>query len=164
MRLEASFDPHGAERFEVASSILQHSVGTPADGAIGLQSSIPLGLSRRMKKILVFGFLAIGSEQLSAQALPSYDNSYWDSPECIKAVMNVTPDFDTEVKAKAVCNFSKSLDENAHKALVKIWDSIPSAVRSKCIADQVAYRKAHYSKVGTESYTVLSVCIDEQMK
>jgi hypothetical protein len=117
-----------------------------------------------MKKILILGFLAIGSEQLSAQALPSYDNSYWDSPDCIKAVMNVTPDIDTENKATAVCSFSKSLDENAHKALVEIWDSIPTAVRSKCIADQAAYRKDHNSKVGTESYTVLAVCIDEQMK
>ena len=117
-----------------------------------------------MKKILTLGFLLLGSEQLSAQALPSYDNSYWDSPDCVKVVMNVTPDIDTEEKAKALCNFSKSLDENSHKALVKIWNTIPSDVRLKCIADQAAYRKAHNSKVGTESYTVLAVCIDEQMK
>ena len=119
---------------------------------------------RRMKKRLALGFLLIGSEQLSAQALPSYDNSYWDSPDCVKVVMNVTPDIDTEKKAKALCNLSKSLDEYDHKALVKIWNTIPSGVRSKCIADQAAYRKAHNSKVGTESYAVLGMCINEQMK
>ena len=119
---------------------------------------------RRMKKILTLGFLLVGSEQSSAQDLPSYDNSYWDSPDCVKVVMNVTPDIDTEKKAKAVCNLSKSLDEYSHKALVEIWNTIPSGVRGKCIADQAAYRKTHNSKVGTESYAVLAMCINEQMK
>jgi hypothetical protein len=117
-----------------------------------------------MKKILTLGFLLLGSEQLSAQALPSYDNTYWDSPDCIKVVMNVTPDINTEEKAKAVCHFSKSLDQSGHEALAKIWNTIPSTIRLKCIADQAAYRKTHKSKVGTESYMVLSACIDEQMK
>ena len=117
-----------------------------------------------MKKILTLGLLLLGSEQLSAQALPSYDNSYWDSPDCANVVMNVTPDINTKEKAKALCNFSKSLDENGHEALVKTWDTISPDVRLKCIADQAAYRKAHNSKVRTESYTVLAVCIDEQLK
>ena len=117
-----------------------------------------------MKKILTLGLLLLGSEQLSAQALPSYDNSYWDSPDCVKVVMNVTPGIDTEKKAKALCNQSKSLDEYDHKALVKIWNTIPAGVRAKCIADQAAYRKAHNAKVGTESYAVLSMCIDQRVK
>ncbi len=117
-----------------------------------------------MKNILMLGFLLLSLEQLSAQALPSYDNSYWDSPECVKLVMNVTPEISTAEKAKAVCNFSKSLDENGHEGLSKIWDTIPSAVRLQCIADQAAYRKAHNSNAGTESYAVLAVCVDEQMK
>ena len=117
-----------------------------------------------MKKILTLGFLLLSLEQLLAQALPSYDNSYWDSPECVKVAMNVTPDINTEEKAKAVCSFSKSLDEGSHEGLSQAWDTIPSDVRLKCIADQAAYRKAHNSKDGTESYGVLAVCIDEQMK
>ncbi len=117
-----------------------------------------------MRKILALGFLLFSLEQLSAQALPSYDNSYWEGPECVKVVTNVTPDINTVEKAKAVCNFSKSLDENGRAALSQIWDTIPPDVRLKCIADQAAYRKTHDSKAGTESYAVLAVCIDEQMK
>jgi hypothetical protein len=117
-----------------------------------------------MKKTLTLSFLLIFSKQSSAQALPSYDNTYWDSPDCVKVVLDVTPDIDTEEKAKALCTFSKGLEDNSHKALVKIWDTIPSDVRLKCIADQAAYRKVHNSKAGTESYSVLAVCIDEQMK
>jgi hypothetical protein len=117
-----------------------------------------------MKMILTLGFLLFSLEQLLAQALPSYDNGYWDSPECVQVVINVTPHINTVEKAKAVCNFSKSLDENARADLSKKWDTVPSDVRLKCIADQAAYRKTHNSKAGTESYAVLAVCIDEQMK
>jgi hypothetical protein len=117
-----------------------------------------------MKKILTLGLLLLGSEQLSAQSLPSYDNSYWDSPGCVEVVMNLTPDIGTEKKAKALCKLSKSLDEYDHQALVKIWNTIPADVKSKCIADQAAYRRAHNSKAGTESYAVLSVCIDQWVK
>ena len=70
-----------------------------------------------MKKILTLGLLLLGSEQLSAQALPSYDNSYWDSPDCVKVVMNVTPDIDTEEKAKALCNFSKKSGRERSRGL-----------------------------------------------
>ncbi len=64
-------------------------------------------MPQRMKTILTLGFLLLSLEQLSAQALPSYDNSHWDSSECVKLVMNVTPEINTEEKAKAVCNFFK---------------------------------------------------------
>ena len=163
--MNASFDPSRSKCFAVARVFytirLERLIGKLGYSSLNCRF---LGLWQRMKAILIFGFLAIGSEQLSAQALPSYDNSYWDGPECIKVVMNVTSEIDTEKKAQAVCNFAKSLDENAHNGLVAIWDSIPSGIRSKCIADQVTYRKAHNSKVGTESYSVLAVCIDEQIK
>jgi hypothetical protein len=37
-----------------------------------------------MKKILTLGFLLLGLQQVSPQPLPSYDLSYYDSPQCIR--------------------------------------------------------------------------------
>jgi hypothetical protein len=40
-----------------------------------------------MKKILTLGFLLLGLQQLSGQTLPFYDLGYYDSPKCIKALV-----------------------------------------------------------------------------
>ena len=39
-----------------------------------------------MKKVLTLAFLLFGLHQLSAQTLPFYDLSYYDSSKCIKEV------------------------------------------------------------------------------
>jgi hypothetical protein len=50
--------------------------------------AISMSQGWRMKKILILGFLLPGLQPLSAQPLPSYDLSYYDSAKCIKEKAN----------------------------------------------------------------------------
>ena len=69
----------------------------------------------RMKKILILGFLLPGLQPLSAQPLPSYDLSYYDSPDCIKEKANsfakntLIPNKTDEAVGKSICQVAKAL-------------------------------------------------------
>jgi hypothetical protein len=67
-----------------------------------------------MKKILTLGFLLLGLQQLSAQTLPFYDLSYYDSPKCIKEKANsfakytLIPNKPDEAVGKSICQVAKA--------------------------------------------------------
>jgi hypothetical protein len=117
-----------------------------------------------MKKILTLGFLLLGSEQLLAQTLPSYDHSYWTSPDCVKASIKSPTDSKTEEKVKKFCDLLEQGEVLTRQDLEKKWNTILSVVRLKCIAWQAAERNARGAEAGTESYQMLSMCIGKQMQ
>jgi len=88
-----------------------------------------------MKKILTLGFLLPGLQPLSAQTLPLYDLSYYDSPECIKdkaksfAKNTLVPNQTDEAVGKSICQVAKAAGPSSHEDMAKRWDTIPSEVR-----------------------------------
>jgi hypothetical protein len=92
-----------------------------------------------MKKILTLGFLLLGLQQLSAQPLPLFDLSYYDSPKCIKEKANnfakntLIPNKPDEAVGKSICQVAKAAGWSSRQNMAKWWDTIPSEVRWKCI-------------------------------
>jgi len=92
-----------------------------------------------MKKILTLGFLLLGLQQLSAQPLPLYDLSYYDSPRCIKEKANnfakstLIPNKPDEAVGKSICQIAKAGERPTREDMAKRWDTIPSEIRWKCI-------------------------------
>lgn len=123
---------------------------------------------RRMKTILTLGFLLPGLQPLSAQTLPDYDLSYYDSPKCIKDKANsfanntLIPDKTDEAVGKSICQVAKAAGPSSHEAMAKRWDTIPSEVRRKCINASENDRKI--GRIPTIDYVILGTCIDYLMK
>src|SRR5262245_50271377 len=71
--------------------------------------TMSMSQSWRMKRILTLAFLLLGLQPLSAQSLPDYDLSYYDSPECIKEKANsfanntLIPNKLEEAVGKSIC-------------------------------------------------------------
>ena len=121
-----------------------------------------------MKKILTLGFLLLGLQQLSAQPLPLYDLSYYDSPKCIKDKANsfakytLIPNRPDEAVGKSICEVAKAAGRPSRENIAKRWDSIPSEVRWKCINTLENDRKA--GRIPMIDYVMLDDCINDQMK
>src|SRR4030095_11588499 len=98
------------------------------------------------KMLLTMALLLLGSQRLSAQTLPFY--GYADSPDCAKNAMEKT-EYKTEEGAKTFCD----LERASRERLLKKWNAIPSRVKWKCITD-----------INSQSYVMLSLCIDQQFK
>ena len=121
-----------------------------------------------MKKILTLGFLLLGLQQLSAQTLPFYDLSYYDSPMCIKEKANsfgkytLIPNKPDEAVGKSICQVAKAAGPSSREGMAKRWDTIPSEVRWKCINTLENDRKS--GRIPTIDYVMLGTCIDYLMK
>jgi hypothetical protein len=121
-----------------------------------------------MKTILTLGFLLLGLQQLSAQTLPFYDFSYYDSPKCIKEKANsfakytLIPNKPHEAVGKSICQVAKAAGPSSREEMAKRWDTIPSEVRWKCINTLENDRKT--GRIPTIDYVMLGSCIDDLMK
>jgi len=122
----------------------------------------------RMKKVLTLGFLLLGLQQLSAQTLPFYDLSYYDSPKCIKEKANnfakytLIPNKPDEAVGKSICQVAKAAGTSAREVIAKRWDTIPSEVRWKCINTLENDRKT--GRIPMIDYGMLDSCINDLMK
>ena len=122
----------------------------------------------RMKKILTVGFLLIGLQPLSAQPLPIYDLSYYDSPKCIKEKANsfakntLIPNKPDEAVGKSICQVAKAAGPSSREDMAKRWDTIPSEVRWKCINTLENDRKI--GRIPMIDYVMLGSCINDVMK
>jgi hypothetical protein len=121
-----------------------------------------------MKKILTLGFLLLGLQQLSAQTLPIYDLSYYDSPKCIKEKANsfrkytLIPNKPDEAVGKSICQVAKAAGPSSREDVAKRWDTTPSEVRWKCINTLENDRKT--GRISMIDYFMLGSCIDDLMK
>jgi len=121
-----------------------------------------------MKRILTLGFLLSGLQPLSAQSLPDYDLSYYDSPECTKEKANsfskntLVPNNSDEAAGKSICQIAKAAGPSSRQDMAKRWDTIPSDIRLKCINALENDRKA--GRIRTMDYVMLGTCIDYLMK
>ena len=83
-----------------------------------------------MEKIFSLAFLLLGLQQLSAQALPSYDLSYYDSPKCIKdkassfAKFTLIPNKPDEAVGRSICEVAKAATQSSRVKIGKRWESI----------------------------------------
>src|SRR5262245_65466668 len=122
----------------------------------------------RMKKILTLGFLLLGLQQLSAQPLPLYDLSYYDSPKCIKEKANsfakntLIPNKPDEAVGKSICQVAKAAGWSSRQDMAKRWDTIPSGIRWKCINTLENDRKT--GRTPMIDYGMLDSCINDSMK
>jgi hypothetical protein len=119
-----------------------------------------------MKKILTLAFLLLGLQQLSAQTLPFYDLSYYDSPECAKEQANkfakntmTKPD---EAMGKTLCRLAKAFEEPSREAFAKRWNAIPSEVRWNCINGLENAQKT--GRIPSNDDGMLDSCINELTK
>jgi len=121
-----------------------------------------------MKWILTLGFLMSGLQPLSAQSLPDYDLSYYDSPGCIKEKANsfakntLIPNKSDEAAGKSICQIAKAAGPSSRQDMAKRWDTIPSEIRWKCINALENDRKI--GRIPTMDYVMLGTCIDYLMK
>jgi hypothetical protein len=121
-----------------------------------------------MKKILTLGFLLLGLQQLSAQPLPLYDLSYYDSRKCIKEKANnfakntLIPNKPDEAVGKSICQVAKAAGWSSRQDMAKRWDTIPSEVRWKCINNLENDRKT--GRIPLIDYGMLDSCINDLMK
>ena len=121
-----------------------------------------------MKKILTLGFLLLGLQQLSAQPLPLYDLSYYDSPKCIKEKANsfgkstLIPNKPDEAVGKSICQVAKAAGWSSRQDMAKRWDTIPSEIRWKCINTLEQDRKA--GRIPLIDYGMLDNCISDLTK
>jgi len=118
------------------------------------------------KKILTLGFLLFGLQQLSAQTLPFYDLSYYDSSKCIKEkaasfAKNTNTKAD-EAVGRSICRIAKTSGVSSRKEMAKRWDTIPSEVRWKCINDLEQARKS--GRIPMVDYGMLDSCINDLTK
>jgi hypothetical protein len=122
----------------------------------------------RMENILTLSFLLLGLRQSSAQTLPSYDVSYYDSPKCIKdkansfAKFTLIPNKPDEAVGKSICEVAKAATETSRVNLAKRWDAIPPEVRWKCINTLENDRKT--GRISMIDYFMLGSCINDLMK
>ncbi|MGB8235557.1 MAG: hypothetical protein WCF35_06835, partial [Pseudolabrys sp.] len=113
----------------------------------------------QMKKILTLGFLLPGLQPLSAQPLPFYDLSYYDSAKCIKEKANsfakntLIPNEQDEAVGKSICQVAKAAGPSSREDMAKRWDTIPSKVRWKCINALENDRKI--GRIPTIDYVIL---------
>jgi hypothetical protein len=121
-----------------------------------------------MKKILTLGFLLLDLQQLSAQPLPLYDLSYYDSRKCIKEKANnfakntLIPNKPDEAVGKSICQVAKAAGWSSRQDMAKRWDTIPSEVRWKCINNLENDRKT--GRIPLIDYGMLDSCINDLMK
>jgi len=119
-----------------------------------------------MKKILTLGFLLLGLQQLSAQTLPFYDLTYYDSPKCIKEKANSfaknTNTKADEAVGRSICQVAKTAGESSREDMAKRWDTIASEVRWKCINTLENDRKT--GRIPMIDYGMLDSCINDLMK
>jgi hypothetical protein len=121
-----------------------------------------------MKKILTLGFLLLGLQQLSAQALPFYDHSYYDTAKCIKEKANsfgkstLIPNKPDEAVGKSICQVAKAAGQSSREVVAKRWDTIPPEVRWKCINTLENDRKT--GRIPMIDYFMLDGCINDLMK
>jgi hypothetical protein len=118
-----------------------------------------------MKKTLILSFLLLGLRQSSAQDLPSYDLTYYDSARCIRDVMDLKSKDrgelpNTEQVAKTICSAERAMDQFTRARLEKKWNVIPGNIRLFCIA---LANEASRMKSRNENYADLSKCIDYRM-
>jgi hypothetical protein len=109
-----------------------------------------------------------GLQPLSAQPLPNYDLSYYDSPECIKEKANsfanntLIPNKSDEAVGKSICQIAKAAGPSSRQDMAKRWDTIPSEIRWKCITALENDRKI--GRIRTMDYVMLGTCIDYFVK
>ena len=121
-----------------------------------------------MKRILTLAFLLPGLQPLSAQSLPDYDLSYYDSPECIKEKANsfakntLIPNKSDEAVGKSICQIAKAAGPSSRQDMAKRWDTIPSEIRWKCI--NALENDRNIGRIRTMDYVMLGTCIDYLMK
>src|SRR5262245_30804095 len=121
-----------------------------------------------MKKILTLGFLPLGLQQSSAQPLPLYDLSYYDSPKGIKEKANslakntLIPNKPDEAVGKSICQVPKAAMWSSRQDMAKRWDTISSEARWKCINTLENDRKA--GRIPMTDYGMLDSCINDLMK
>jgi hypothetical protein len=121
-----------------------------------------------MKKILTLGFLLLGLQPSSAQSLPLYDLSYYDSPQCIKDKANsfakntLVPNKSDEAVGKSICQVAKAAGPSSREDIANRWDTIPSGIRWKCINTLENDRKT--GRIPTMDYVMLGTCIDYLMQ
>jgi hypothetical protein len=105
-------------------------------------------------------------QQLSAQTLPFYDLSYYDSPKCVKEkatsfAKNTNTKAD-EAVGRSICQVAKMSGESFRKDIAKRWDTIPSEARLKCINDLEQARKS--GRIPMVDYGMLESCINDLTK
>jgi hypothetical protein len=133
------------------------------DRIVRLMRAMSMSQGWRMKKILTLGFLLHGLQPLSAQTLPSYDLSYYDSPECIKekaksfAKNTLIPNKSDEAVGASICQVAKAAGPSSHEDMAKRWDTIPSEVRWKCINALENDRKT--GRIPTMDYVILALAL-----
>jgi len=136
------------------------------DGIVRLMRAMSMNQGWRMKMILTLGFLLLGLQPLSAQTLPFYDLSYYDSAKCIKEKANsfakntLVPNEPDEAVGKSICQ--KAAGPSSHEDMAKRWDTIPSEIRWKCINALENDRKT--GRIQTIDYVMLGTCIDYLMQ
>jgi hypothetical protein len=117
-----------------------------------------------MKTILALGFLLLASEQVSAQTLPFYDLSYYDSPECAKVqasqLLTGKGARATEATGKVFCAAMKRTEMDSRPEMQKPWNAAPASVRFKCITELANARKN--GRLDAETYVALEACISER--
>src|SRR5215468_7087054 len=130
--------------------------------------TMSMSQSWRMKRILTLAFLLLGLQPLSAQSLPDYDLSYYDSPECIKEKANsfanntLIPNKSDEAVGKSICQIAKAAGPSSRQDMAKRWDTIPSEIRWKCI--KALENDRNVGRIRTIDYVMLGTCIDYLMK
>jgi len=121
-----------------------------------------------MENILTLGFLLLGLQQSSAQTLPSYDLTYYDSPKCIKdkannfAKFTLIPNKPDEAVGKSICAVAKAAARSSRINIAKRWDSIPPEIRGKCVNTLENDRKA--GRIPMVDYVMLDDCMNDLMK
>jgi hypothetical protein len=131
------------------------------------RSQMPVPLVA-MKKILTLGFLLLGLQQVSPQPLPSYDLSYYDSPQCIreKAISfgksTLIPNKPDEAVGKSICQVAKTAARSSREDIAERWDTIPSEVRWKCIKTLENDRKT--GRIPMIDYGKLGSCMNDLMQ
>src|SRR5262245_327633 len=154
---------------------LQRGIATQCDANGRLRADVGLTNFRHdprvgvwMENILTLGFLLLGLQQSSAQTLPSYDLSYYDSPKCIKdkansfAKFTLIPNKPDEAVGKSICGVAKAAARSSRADIAKRWDTIPSDIRGKCINKLENDQKA--GRIPMIDYVMLDDCINDSIK
>jgi hypothetical protein len=126
-----------------------------------------------MKKLLTLSFILLGPEQSFAQALPFFDLSYYDHPDCIESsrAKNKSTGMDDKTAkqiAKTICDTFKQIELTSRDKLAKTWNEIPADIRLSCLS--FIYDAGFKAKtiVKTEqpvaAYGLLATCTDMALK
>src|SRR5262245_65498079 len=126
--------------------------------------TMSMSQSWRMKRILTLAFLLLGLQPLSAQSLPDYDLSYYDSPECIKEKANtfanntLIPNKSDEAVGKSICPIAKAAGPSSRQEMAKWLDTTPSELRCKYL--KALQNDRNIARMRTIAYDMLGACID----